>query len=103
MAVFVYEIDGVRVAAYGDVERSRAELWAQEEAFKSDLNQRNYKGEPLWDEDSKVKVVEAAPSDISKWKESRDRAREEGTIERHDEEWLAFLVPATHVLEDNAE
>ena len=71
MAVFVYEIDGVRIAAYGDVERSRAEAWAEEEAFKSDLNQRNHNGEPIWDEDSKVKVVEAAPSEISKWKESR--------------------------------
>jgi hypothetical protein len=102
MGVFVYEVDGLRVAAYGDVERSRVEAWAQEEAFKSDLNSRDYEGQPIWDEDSDVKVVEALPSEISKWQEARDRARDAGSIEPHDVEWLAFLIPAMHTLEDDA-
>ena len=84
MAVFVYEIDGLRVAAYGDVERSKAEAWAEEEAFKSDLNARDYNGEPIWDEDSEVRVVEALPSEVSKWEALRERARDEGHIEPHE-------------------
>src|SRR5690242_17100158 len=99
MGVFVYEVDGLRVAAYGDVERARAEAWAQEEAFKSDLNSRDYAGQPIWDEDSEVKIVEALPSEIDKWKEARKRARETRNIEPHDVEWLAFLIPTRRVLE----
>jgi len=103
MAVFVYEVDGLRAAAYGDIDRSRAEAWAKEKAFKSDLNVRDYEGQPIWDEDSEVKVLEALPSEISKWKAARDQAREEGTIRKDDEEWLVFLVPTTQVLEDDAD
>jgi hypothetical protein len=103
MGVFVYEVDGLRVAAYGDVDRDRAEAWAREEAFKTDLNQRDHNGEPIWDEESEVHTVEATPAEIAKWKEARARAREDGSIDPHDEEWLAFLVPATHVLEDDAD
>jgi hypothetical protein len=103
MAVFVYEIDGLRIAAYGDIDRSRAEAWAQEKAFKSDLNVRDYEGQPIWDEDSEVKVLEASPSEISKWKVARDHAREEGRIKKDDKEWLVFLVPTTQVLEDDAD
>jgi hypothetical protein len=103
MAVFVYEIDGLRVAAYGDIDRSRAEAWAEEEAFKSDLNSRDYEGEPIWDEDSEVKILEALSSEISKWKASRDQAREHGLIAKDENEWLAFLVPTDHILENEAD
>ena len=98
MGVFVYEIDGVRIAGYGDVDRSKAEAWAQEEAFKSDLNSRDYDGQPIWDEDSEVKVLEASSSEISKWRESRDQARQDGVIDKDETEWLAFLVPTTHAI-----
>ena|ERR1700759_173370 len=102
MGVFVYEVDGLRAAAYGDVERSRVEEWAQQEEFKTDLNSRDYGGQPIWDEDAEVKIVEALPSEIDKWKESRERARQDGSIEPDDVEWLAFLIPTTHVIEENA-
>ena len=101
MGVFVYEVDGLRIAAYGDIDRSRAEAWAEEEGFESDLIRREHNGRPLWDEDSDVRVLEAAPSEIEKWKESRDRARKDGSIDRHDEEWLAFLVQTTRSADED--
>jgi hypothetical protein len=101
MGIFVYEIDGVRIAAYGDIDRSRAEAWANEEAFKIDLDCREYNERPIWNGESEVHVREATPPEITKWKESRDRARENGSIDHDDKEWLAFLVPTTHATDEN--
>jgi hypothetical protein len=66
--VFVVEIDGRGIAAFGAEDGLEAKAIAEEEGFRSDLIVLENEGKPLWDGLSEIRVREASPEEETAWK-----------------------------------
>ena len=96
MTVFVVEINGRAVAAFGAGSQSEAEALVNEGFLHEDLMTLKNDGRPLWDGSSEVFIREADPSEVAKWEASYARARLADEADEEDRaRWFAFLVSVT--------
>ena len=95
MPVYVVEIKGTSVAAFGADNISDAEGVVRDRSFCDDLIVLATDGLPLWDGVTRLQVRQARPDEESRWRASRAKAIRHGNIEGEEGTWVAFLVGLT--------
>jgi hypothetical protein len=95
MPVYVVEIKGTSVAAFGADTDSDAEGVVRDRTFRDDLMVLATGGLPLWDGVTEIHIRQAHPNEESRWRASRAKAIRHGNIEGKEDAWIAFLVALT--------
>jgi hypothetical protein len=95
MPVYVVEIKGTSVAAFGADDGADADGVVRDRSFRDDLMALATGGLPLWDGVTEIQVRQARPDEESRWRASRARAIRHGDIEGEEDAWIAFLVALT--------
>ena len=96
MTVYVAEIKGRSVAAFGADNGSDAERLVRDRVFRDDLMVLASGGLPLWDGVTNILVRQAHPDEEARWRASRAKAIRHGDIEGGEDAWIAFLVGLTN-------
>jgi len=94
MGIYVAEIDGQAIVAFAAEDSDEAKVVAAKDWFKADLLSLEWKGQPLWNGVSNIKVRKAGREERSRWEISRANAIRAGNGLAQ-EDWVAFLVPVT--------
>jgi hypothetical protein len=110
MGIFVAEIGGRGIAAYGDVSRAEAEEWFESAPFKAGLTVLEdnagkplwdgVAGKPLWDGVAEILIRSAFPEEAEQWEASRHAALIDHDLDSEDDEWVLFLVPVVDPADD---
>ncbi len=89
MTIYVAEIEGRAIAAFGAETEIGAEEVAEAEWFQADLMCLESGGQPLWNGVSEINIRKASADERKIWKRSAMEAEKRG---EDSEDWLVFLV-----------
>ena len=99
MGIFVAEIEGRRIAAFGDMNRDDALEWIECDVFRSGLAVLENEDRPLWDETADISLHDAFPDEAERWKVAHRNAVRDGFPER--ETYVMYLVEVSDPHEDH--
>jgi hypothetical protein len=102
MAVYVAEIGGKAVLAFGAEEEFAAKRFVEGEWLGSDLRvYESQDGTLPWDGKAEITVREAQDAERAEWRKSRDEAPA-GEADRSDANGLlVYLMPIHDLIDDN--
>ena len=96
MTIYVAEIEGRAVVAFGAENRAEAQDLIDAEWLHDDLIVLETNGRPLWNGESEIHLREAIDEEHAQWESSWAAAllQGEATADEKDE-WVVYLVPVS--------
>src|SRR5262245_12770698 len=100
MGIFVAEIQGRGIAAYGDVSKVDADDWFGSEEFREGLMVLENEGKPLWNGEDEIYLRDAFPEEADRWRAAHAVGLRAGEYEEG-EGMVRFLIPVTDPIDED--